>query len=122
MSPEVKARFQDWPKGELIKGVAQKAGVRMQDIIGVWISMSCKPHSTAQGLNMSAGTGTGYYGGEEMTPEEEEGKKDASEDDEGRKEAPEENEEGKMDAPEAEEVRVLLEGRQLQHYFLSFLI
>ena len=71
--PEVWGKFQKEKKGQLVEATARKAGVSMDSIIGVWMSLSCKPHSTANGLGKNAGTGKGTHAGKEMDPEEAEG-------------------------------------------------
>ena len=71
--PEVWGYFEEEPVGRLIHNTIKKAGVRSKDVIGVWMSLSCKEHSTANGLGAGTGTGKGWYAGKEMSPAEKEG-------------------------------------------------
>ena len=60
--------FQIFNSGKSL--AANRAGVRMKDIVGVWISLSCREHSTACALGNGAKV---YYQGMPMSKEEYEG-------------------------------------------------
>jgi hypothetical protein len=71
--PEVLMRFEQAKEGELIQDVAKKAAAKLEDIIGIWASLSCIEHSTANALGVTAGIGTGVYGEKDMSEKEKAG-------------------------------------------------